>query len=88
AWAAGQAASLLPSARWEVACAPPWGEAEGQALAAAAAVAPAAVRPDPGLGAGLRIAAGGAAVDATLAGLARDRERLLGRLLARVEGGP
>jgi len=89
AWAARSAAARLVGGGWEVAHPPAWAVAEWElAIAAGGDPTPRLVA-DPAIAAGVRITAGGAFVDATVAGLLADRERIGGRLLALTlpEGG-
>ncbi len=79
---------LLPGGNWRIVHAPDWPEAERQALAARLArdgdVQPEFVA-DAGIGAGLRIVAGGNVVDGTLTGIVADRDDIGARLLRQLE---
>jgi len=87
--AALQAASAtLPPGRWTVVHAPqlPAGEATAFARRVQAlAGEPPSMRPDPAMPAGLRLAADGNAIDASLAGLLADRDEIGGRLIGLLE---
>lgn len=69
---------------WQVIHAPGWPEAERAACETAGALLHFAC--DGQLGAGLRIAAAGNVVDASLPGLLADRDEVGGRLVGRLEG--
>jgi hypothetical protein len=87
AWVARVVAAArahLPRGAWQVVHPADWPAAEQQALAQGLAVAP-RFEPDARLPAGLKIAAGGAIVDGTLAGLLADRTDLEARLLRLLE---
>lgn len=76
---------LLPQSAYVVevdADAPPVAGALARSRLAAAGLEPVEARAVPGLGAGLRIRAGNALVDATVAGLLASRERVEAELLA------
>ncbi|MDE2148459.1 MAG: hypothetical protein KGJ55_01245 [Gammaproteobacteria bacterium] len=81
------AQSRLVARCWRVHCPPDWPIAQRQA--ASAAIGTEAVKlqwqDDPAMACGLRIAADGACVDATPAGLLAQRDRIEGRLLAAIE---
>lgn len=83
-----EALRALPRGRWSVRHAPEWGEEERREpvrrLVEALGEAP-RLQTDGGLAAGLVIASAGAVLDASLAGLLRDRARLEARLLALIE---
>jgi aryl carrier-like protein len=81
---AGAAAALRPGA-WQLTVAPGLAAERLQALSEAASAlagAPAEVREDPALAAGLRIVHEGACYDGTVAGLLSDRTRVQAGLLA------
>lgn len=88
-----EALRALPAGPWTVRHAAGWPAAEQQAahdaLTRELGVEP-HLRTEPGIEAGLIIASGGAALDASLDGLLADRPRLEARLLAILagEGGP
>ncbi len=73
----------LPAGTWDVSHAAGWPEAERAALAGSASFTE-----DAALGAGLRIAAAGNVVDASLAGLLAGRAEFEARLLRELEDEP
>jgi hypothetical protein len=78
----------LPRAAWHIAHEPGWPAAERQALESRIALNLGVVPiffADPGIDAGVRIAAGGNVVDGTLAGLIADRVEVGARLLRNLE---
>jgi hypothetical protein len=80
-----QALAVLPKGGWMIRHAREWGEAERQTALerlTAALGRPPRFQTDGGIEAGLSVSSGGAVLDATLAGLLRDRPRLEARLLA------
>ncbi|MBL8326792.1 MAG: hypothetical protein JNJ89_17705 [Rubrivivax sp.] len=92
AWAAAAwtgAAQALPAGPWQVTHAPGWTEPErrGEQDCAASAQPPRQLlfACDSALGAGLRVAAGGNVLDATLAGLLADRAEIGGQLVGALQ---
>ena len=89
AHALASARERLPPTAWTLQHGPAWPEDERAALAAKLEAelghAP-LFAADPRVDAGLRIAAGGNVVDATLAGLLADRDEIGGRLIGLLEG--
>ncbi len=84
------ALAALPRDAWRIAHPPGWDRGEQQALSArlepVLASAPSFVG-DPGIAAGLRIAAAGNVIDGSLAGILSDRGALGSRLLGLLEAG-
>jgi len=91
AHALATARARLPAGAWTLRHAPDWPAGERAALAAALqaelGAAPTLVS-DARIAAGVRIAAGGNVVDATLAGLITDRDEIGGRLIGLLERDP
>lgn len=84
-----QALRTLPKDRWALTHPAGWDSRELDALAAAIREhcgAPPELSADESLHAGLRLCCAGACVDATVAGLLADRERITARLLAKLQG--
>lgn len=84
-----QALARLPGRGWTIRHAGGWPQAERDAALARLAradIEPPALRADGDLAAGLIVAAGGAVLDMSLAGLLRDRARIEARLLALAKG--
>lgn len=82
------ARKALPTAPWRIAHVPDWPAAEHAAIQREFAPAPApecVFEPDPRIRAGLKVAAGGCAVDGTLDGLLADRAEIGSRLLHLLE---
>jgi hypothetical protein len=82
--ALARARAVLPSTGWVIAHGDGWPEEERDALAARLDAAPRFTL-DARIDAGLRIAAGGNVVDATLAGLLTDRDEIGARLIGLLE---
>jgi hypothetical protein len=85
-----EAVAVLPKGRWEVRHASEWGEEERRQVAADLTERlgePPRFETDGGITAGLVIACEGGVLDASLAGLLRDRPRLEARLLALLAAG-
>jgi hypothetical protein len=81
----------LPRGAWRIRHAPDWPAAEQQALAQQIAEASGAApqfEPDARIRAGLKVAAGGNVIDASLDGLLADRSSLEARLLRLLEATP
>jgi hypothetical protein len=92
-WVANAVASareILPRAGWRITHAPDWPDAERDAVAreltAALDAAPEFIV-NPGVGSGLRIAAGGNVVDCTLHGLTADRADVGAQVLRLLDTG-
>lgn len=78
------ACQTLPRGRWTVTHTADWPAAEAAGLAARVrdhAGEPPRLEPDPAMAAGLRLAADGNLIDATLHGLLADRDEIGGRLI-------
>lgn len=82
--ALSSARSVLPRAGWSIVHGTDWSDEEKRALAARLDPLPRFAL-DPQIDAGLRIAAGGNVVDATLSGLLADRDEIGGHLIRLLE---
>lgn len=82
--ALARARSTLPRSEWQIAFGPNGPEDERQRLAQQLGTAPRFTL-DERIDAGLRIAAAGNVIDATLAGLLADRDEIGGRLIAELD---